>query len=291
MKRREYLELSGAGAAALATVGLGQKLSAVSTAPAIVEEGGPQNPDRWELRFEDTFASGSLDRASWNIGWGWGRTTTTSPMVVTDSNVFVSQEQLHLQGTHNCKNVWSGVVNTKDTVTFGPESYIEAKLKFARRVGFLNAFWTKPNDEEWPPEIDVVELIQRGDKRTESHVSTHNLHYSASTKPGDSSTYRRIGGEYEPEGELTEEFNIYGVEWRADTLIHYVNGQAIIKWVNETMLEAMREGAPFYLLLSLNIDHVGTADRSESWGEALVCDWVRVWDRSPEMNESAGSQN
>jgi len=241
------------------------------------QEGGPPNLEDWGLVFEDTFDAGSLNNSNWNVGWGWGRSTTTSPMEVREDNIIISDSQLRLRGTHDRETILSGVVNTKDNITFVPGSYIEAKLKFAKRVGFLNGFWTKPNNEAWPPEIDIVELIQRNDSREETHRSIHNLHYSASTEPGDSSTYQKIGGDYEPDGDLTEEYHIYGVEWQDDYIIHYVDGQPIIKWVQETMLEAMRKGAPFYLLLSLNIDHLGEADKSETWGEEFVCDWVRVW--------------
>jgi beta-glucanase (GH16 family) len=273
--RRKYLKLAGASALVVGGLGL------VTNSDEETTGGGHLEESQWTLSFENTFDGGTLDTDHWSIGWGWGRNTTTSPTRIVPENVIVEDGKLRLRGTHDGTDVLSGTVNTADKVTFGPGSYVEAKIKFAGREGFQNALWSKPNSEEWPPEIDIVELWQDGSGWDDRHLSRHVVHYSQSTIPGDDSTERSIGTEYEPDGDLTKRFHVYGAEWQPDHISYYVDGTKVARFTNETMLTAMQRGAPFYLMASLNISNIGTADISEAWGEEMVLDWVRVWEYTP----------
>jgi beta-glucanase (GH16 family) len=273
--RRKYLKLAGASALVVGGLGL------VGSSDEIVSMGGLVEESQWTLAFESTFDGESLDTDHWGVGWGWGRNTTTSPTRIVPENVTVEDGKLKLRGTHDGTDVLSGTVNTADKVTFGPGSYMEAKIKFAGREGFHNAFWSKPNSEKWPPEIDIVEIWQDGSGWDDRHLSRHVVHYSQSTIPGDNSTERSIGTEYEPGGDLTKRFHVYGAEWQPDYISYYVDGTEVARFTNETMLNAMQRGAPFYLMASLNISNIGTADLSQSWGEEMVLDWVRVWEYTP----------
>lgn len=272
MNRRRYLKV-GLGATLVGGLYVGRHRLVRP------DEGGPQNLLDWECTFQDHFDADQLDTDHWGIGWGWGRTTTTSPTRITPDNVAVHDSDLRLSGAHEGDEVTAGAVNTKDSVTFGPGSYLEAKITFANRVGFLNAFWSKPNSEAWPPEIDVVELWQDGSGPHDTHVSHHHLHYSGSMVPGDDSTHVNNGVPYRPGDDLTENYHIYAVEWLPDEIVHYVDGTPVKSWTDDEMLEAMRRGAPFYLMFSLNVDRIGTADRTEPWTEAMAVDWVRLWER------------
>lgn len=236
----------------------------------------------WVLDFEDPFDGAGLANDTWEIGWGWGRNTLMSPTQIVPENVAVSDGTLQLTGTHDGETPHSGAVNTKNSVTFGPGSYCEARIRFAQRNGFQNAFWSKPNSEAWPPEIDVVELWQNNNDEGDAVHSHHHLHYSQSLIPGDDTTHENIGVSYEPGGDLTEQYHTYGVEWQADRITHYVDGVPIQDWTDTDMLVAMGAGAPFYLMFSLNINNIGMADMSESWGEQMIVDTVRLWHYVPD---------
>ncbi|MFC7070537.1 glycoside hydrolase family 16 protein [Halobaculum lipolyticum] len=284
MDRRRFLRRSGIAVGtlgALATVSGTDRASAQSD-PA---PGGPPDGDEWAVSFEDTFDAGSLDTETWEIGWGWGRGTTTSNTQIVPENVRVSDGRLRFVGTHDGPEVRSGAVNTQDTVTFGPGSYLEARIRFADRMGFHNAFWSKPNDETWPPEIDVVEQWHSDRTVEPARHSHHHLHYSSSTEPGDDSSYEDVGVAYEPGDDVTENFHVYGVEWRTDRIVHYVDGEPVRRWTDPTVLRAMERGAPFYLMLNLNINSVGTADLDEEWGEEMVVDWVRLWEPGEQADD------
>ncbi|WP_042665784.1 family 16 glycosylhydrolase [Haloferax sp. ATB1] len=279
--RRNLMKLSGAGA--LTALGV----SSVGVGSAAVTEGGPANQDEWTLTFEDDFDGDSLDTEQWSIGWGWGTGTTMSPTEVVERNVDVRDSNLYLKGTHDGDQPYAGGVNTKNKVTFGPGSYYEAKIKFARREGFQNAFWSKPNTEAWPPEIDVVELMQDGSGTDDTHRSRHHIHYSTSTEPGDNSTHVGPGGGYTPGDDLTENYHIYGVEWQEDRITHYVDGEAVWESTDSTAMQAMQNGGVHYMMFSLNIDNVGTPDYSVPWGEEVAIDWVRLWDHSGTSSDSS----
>lgn len=268
MNRRSYVKFAGMGVVPLSGCSFGPDDDRVEF---------PLDSEHWELAFEDTFDAGSLDTTSWDVGWGWGRNTTMSPTRITPENVSVRDGRLRIRGTHDEDDILSGAINSKGKVTFGPGSYVEARIKFAGREGFQNAFWTKPNSEAWPPEIDVVELWQDGSGRTDVHESQHNLHFSRSTRPGDRSTYAKVGASHDGNGDLTEEFRRYGVHWGRDRISHFVDGERVSEFTVGPMLEAMRNGVPFYMMFSLNINNIGTADTSEPWNEEMVVDWIRVW--------------
>jgi len=284
MDRRTYLSLLGASAVALGSPCLSRQPEPSNLAPA---PSGQDGEREWTLEFEDVFERSTL-ATEWEVGWGWGRRTTTSPTVISPENVELADSTLRLRGTHTGDSIRSGAVNTRDTVTFGPGSYLEASIRFADRSGFLNAFWSKPNSGDWPPEIDVVELWQESNSRRDTHRSRHNLHYPTSATPGDDVTHRNEGDIRNHDQDLTAQFHDYGLAWLPDRVVHFVDQRPVTEWTTPSMLAAMGAGAPFYVMLSLNIDRFGQADFSESWGETMDVDHVRLWnlDRDPTGGET-----
>lgn len=271
MDRRTYLSLLGASAVTLGGPCLSRQSDPSTPVPAPSGE-----DDEWTLQFEDAFDRSTL-APEWEVGWGWGRRTTTSPTVISRENVELADSTLRLRGTHAGDSIRSGAVNTKNDVTFGPDSYLEARIRFADRQGFLNSFWSKPNSEAWPPEIDVVELWQEPGQKGDTRRSRHHLHYPTSTTPGDDSTHQNDGVIREHDEDLTERFHDYGVAWLPDRIVHFVDKEPVKEWTNPAMLAAMGAGAPFYLMFAVNINRIGQADGSESWGETMDVDRVRLW--------------
>ena len=268
LDRREYVKLAGASAAAISGVTLG-----TSSATAAVSEGGPTNPGKWTLAFEDQFDTGSLDTDKWSVGFGWGRDTTASYERIVDRNVRVENERLKLTATHDGgpDSVYAGCVNTRDKHYFGPGSYWEAKFRTPDRYGWLPAFWSKPNSEVWPPEIDFFEML--GNSPDSSH---HNIHYDGSGDQGGNHeelklSYRDL--------ESTTDFHVYGCAWHDDRVEMYVDGQHVGTHDDPTAMESLRAGAPFYMMLNIHVGKTGEPDFSESWGEEMAVDWVRVWER------------
>lgn len=242
-----------------------------------LEYGGPPAQLDRTLAIEDRFERSSLNTDIWTVGWGWGQRTKTSSTRIVPENVKIHEGNLLLMGSQKNGDILAGGINTRGKITVGPGSYFEARIKFPDRDGFLPAFWAKPNDGTWPPEIDVVELFQKGDGHADTHHSHHTLHYSTSTQPGDRSTHESTAKTHMPGDDLTENFHIYGVDWQQDRIVHYVDRKEVMTTTDSTILSAMAKAAPFYLLCSLEINHVGTANTSETWDESVVIDWIRIW--------------
>ncbi|MFC6825106.1 glycoside hydrolase family 16 protein [Halopelagius fulvigenes] len=268
--RRDYLKLAATGV--VASGGLG--LSTASTTAAT--DGGPPNPDNWTLNFEDTFDGGSLDTSKWSVGYGWGLTDRNSAGRVSSDEVNVSNGQLHLSMRYD-GSVTTSAVNTKDKHYYGPGSYWEASIKLPGRTGVLPAFWSKPNTEEWPPELDFIEIFQNDGGREDTHRAEYHIHYSTSTVSDDSSTHESLDVEYDSSTDLTEGFHVYGCRWLEDRVDFYFDGINVGTITDSTAMEALRNGGPQYMMLTNMIDKVGTTDKSTHWSEEMVVDWVRVW--------------
>ncbi|MFC7070541.1 glycoside hydrolase family 16 protein [Halobaculum lipolyticum] len=287
LPRRDYLKGLGLTAAAVGAIGVGS--AAVPTAA-----GGD---DDWVLAFEDDFDGDSLDTSNWALGWGWGLGAPGSKVSwARERHVNVSDSMLRLTASHedfdDTGEIYVGAVHSKNRVTVEPPVYFEARCRFVEGVGWQNAFWSKPNTEAWPPEIDVVEYLQPRSSRAAE--TSHNLHYSASGEPGDGSTHRTVNGDYEGYDSEADwpgnRFHVYGFEWREDALRHYVDGQLVEETTDPDIVGAFNNGGPEYLMLSLNLDNVGTTDKSGSWaGREFLCDWVRVYDYAPDSGGSGGT--
>ena len=282
VSRRGYMKAAAATIPLLGGVGAQSATAATNY--------GPPNPDNWTLSFEDKFEQSALDSSKWDLGFGWGMETSTSAESISADEVTVSDGTLRLSASHQ-DGVTAGSVHTKNLHTFGPGSYWEARLKPPKREGFLPAFWAKPNSEAWPPELDFFELFQTGDGSEDWTSANYNIHYSSSTEPGDSSTHESDPYHHKVETDLTKDFHVYGCKWLSDRVEWYFDGQKVGETQNETAMEALRRGAPFYMMLNIHIDKIGTTDRSEPWTEELVYDWVRVWEQGDGGTSSSGNES
>jgi len=240
---------------------------------------GPPDASNWELAFEDTFSGDSLNTDNWEVGFGWGKETNNSAESISEDYVDVSDGKLHLTATPD-NGVEAGAINSKDKVTFGPGTYIEARLRPPKRTGFLPAFWSKPNSEEWPPELDFFELFQDGSGSDDYTTAWYNLHYATSGEPGDASTRESDPTGYEYGEDLTTDFHVYGCKWLSDSIEFYFDGKKVGESTSQTAMDALDRGSPFYMMLNIHVDKIGTTDRSDTWDEEMTVDWVRLWNQS-----------
>ena len=280
--RRGYLKGLTATATAAGAIGLSSTSALANEAPSASGE--------WGMAFEDDFDGDGVDDSNWALGWGWGLGAPGSKVSwARERHVNVSNSMLRLTASKEDYDsdglLYVGAVHSKNRVTVEPPVYFEARCNFIEGVGWQNAFWSKPNTEAWPPEIDVVELLQPSASR--SSGTSHNLHYSASGEPGDTSTHRTVNGSYSGYSSSAEwpgrSFHVYGVEWQEDAIRHYVDGILVEETTDQDIVDAFNNAGPEYLMLSLNLDNVGTTDKSGSWeGREFLCDWVRVWKPDPD---------
>ncbi|MDZ5813358.1 family 16 glycosylhydrolase, partial [Halorubrum sp. AD140] len=111
-----------------------------------------------------------------------------------------------------------------------------------------------PANTNWPPEIDVAELFQRGDAPETGRRSLNvNVHWSASGEPNDRETHEDAPSTVDVGVDLTESFNRYGCAWFEDRVEWYFNGERIAARSSPpAMISSLTAGAarPFGLIFS-----------------------------------------
>lgn len=234
----------------------------------------------WELTFADGFGegrgepSGQLDTSKWSTGYGWGMTSDNKLERIDPScvNVDGNADELVLTADRPSSDEWlSGAVNTKGK-HYQRYGVFEARIKPPEASdGILPAFWAKPNNEDWPPELDVVEWVGSDNQ------SVHNVHYTDDS--GSKSNHESV---YEAESDLTQDYHVYGAQWTPEEVIWYVDTYEVgraseMAGSGEGQFNA---GHDFYLMLNIHlwaVDWLGDPRNLDSWPYEMRVDWVRCW--------------
>lgn len=165
--------------------------------------------------FHDEFDGKSLDSSKWTtrFWWGDGNINDGSLSYYTDENVSVSGGAAHIKvekravGGKQYAGAW---INTygKFSQTYG---YWEVRTKIVSGDGMTSFFDFGAVDRSWPPEIDVFEIPQQ-----ERKVFMTN-HYDSDNKSNE--------GTWESPVPLSRAYHTYGLLWRPNLLIFYIDGQ------------------------------------------------------------------
>ena len=245
--------------------------------------------ENWEQFDSDRWGVGFIDRDEW---------IPDDDATVSSEHVFVEGGQCVLEvesdgtGPSGC---YQGVINSSVggeshhpsvgiPIDPSPGQYVEARLKLPGRTGVLPAFWMHPANTNWPPEIDIVELFQRGDEpETERRLLNVDVHWSASGDPNDRGTHKHAPSSIDTGIDLTDSFNRYGCAWFEDRVEWYFNGQQVATRSSPpAMIESLTASTarPFGLVLSNHVNRIGQADLTRAWSEQLVIDWITISEQS-----------
>src|SRR2546423_434910 len=142
--------------------------SARPAVPVRAQQSGPgDSSEQWVLTFSDEFDGGRLDNSKWSNGFGWGQATRSDYGWCDPANNSVSGGVLAQRIDKRPRGgqpLRLGCIHSKKK--FAQQyGYWEPRIRAARCFGSRTAFWGKPNDESWPPEIDVVEVNGDGPDR------------------------------------------------------------------------------------------------------------------------------
>jgi beta-glucanase (GH16 family) len=171
----------------------------------------------------------------------------------------------------------SGMLRSK---WLGKYGYYEIRMKVPPGRGMWPAFWINPEDQKWPPEIDVVEIVNNG--RDTTRNSFHNV---LPGKQGEkvTATQSKLDkwGSYRPGIDYANDFHRFAVEWTPDTVRHYVDDVMVaerpFRWVHGDG----SDGGPAHVLVNLAVGGKWPeAPTSESdFPAVLRVDWIRVWQK------------
>ena len=258
----------------------------------------PSNDENWELVFSDEFSLASLDYEKWNTRYSSqfyeGRTNLWNAehqAYVGDGEVIdgveydafdfndgvlsiVSQKVdtpltleigSELDGFDSVKTFeyTSGILTSEDNYAF-TYGYMEIGAQVAAGQGLWPAFWMLPANGGWPPEIDVMEALGH-----QTHTTYNSFHYidesgNVASEKGQQ-TFSNV--------DFSAGFHTYGVEWSADELTWFVDGQAMLTVDHDIPDVSM------YLLANMAVGGYwpGSPDETTPETSAFEIDFIRVY--------------
>lgn len=140
-------------------------------------------------------------------------------------------------------NVISARINTIESWTYG---YFEAALKVPGGKGTWPAFWMLPkNFQRWPldGEIDIMEYVGFRPDVVQSSIHTQAYNHVQKSEKTAMKTIRNA----------ETEFHVYAVEWTADYIKGFVDGEEYFRFDNDGKGDKRTWpfNVPFYLKLNL----------------------------------------
>ncbi len=250
---------------------------AVTTFCALAE---PPDHAEWELTFEEQFEGDALDTEVWesqNSPSGAHRLDGRWP----DNNVVrdgVLHQVTRREDPPRGGKDWSSAhIWTREfTQQYG---YFEARIRYGR--GLNNAFWLyRPSNRFERPHFEID--INEGHTPSQICMNYHQYVYHEDGWRELVST----GGKSEANVDLSEDFHTYAVEWDAERIIYYFDGEPLRVLTNHGAQ------APMDVRLS-TIIHPGTLRRhdipiEQMDGATMSTDWVRVYRKVRDIREPEG---
>ena len=215
-------------------------------------------PDGYKLVWHDEFSEGNqLNSSDWEWEtWETGRvnhelqyyrpgTQTIDGKHTTeiiDGRLYINC----FKGTDG--KVYSGRVNAKNKGKGWQYGYFEARILLPKGKGTWPAYWMMPvsvdwNTEKWPNcgEIDIMEEVGCVPNEVSSslHAEGHNH-----TDKNQITQARNIGT-------AETEYHVYALEWTADYIKTYVDGQLLLSYNSDHTVRNYPYDKPFHLILNL----------------------------------------
>ncbi len=241
--------------------------------PTISPTPGPPRADM-KLIFEDDFDAAALDASKWMPCYPWDNGGCTNDgnhelEWYLPGNVEVNGGLLRLRADNSPVTApdgrnfpyTSGMVSSfrRFEFTYG---YVEMRAKMPRGKGMWPAFWLLPASEEWPPEIDILEVLGH-----QTDVVYTTLHYKLEGQP-----HLSIGQSYAGP-DFAADFHIFAVNWRAGEIQWYVDGNPVFRVTNNVPAQ------PMYILANLAVggDWPGSPNADTPFPGYYEIDYIRVY--------------
>lgn len=233
----------------------------------------------WDLIWSDEFqADGKPDDTNWRFS---GRKTPDWACYCADndSTGFVEDGKLHLRALVNTSKAdiaryQTGCIDTKGRFSFR-YGKIEVRAKLSKGKGSWPAIWLMPESPKyggWPNsgEIDIMEHLNY-----DSHIyqTIHSTYVDQMDKK-ENPQY------FETPGFKEDDFNIFSLEWYADRLDFFVNGEKTFSYpkLEDAGPEQWPFNQEFYIILDQALGGAWVGEiHEEDLPVEMVVDWVRVY--------------
>jgi beta-glucanase (GH16 family) len=239
------------------------------------------NPSGWKLVFSDEFNGDQLDTEKWNTCYprveDGGCTNSGNHELewYQPDEVFVENGLLRLRAQERSVKegftYTSGMVTTHKKFSF-QYGYVEARYKVPAGQGLWPALWLLPEDEHWPPEIDIHEVL--GHQITTIYTT---LHYTTDGKNHFSSGSSWKGPDF------SADFHTIGLLWEPHLIIWTIDG------IERFAVTENIPQEPFYLLANLAVggDWPGSPIESTAFPIYYDIDYLRIYENTSYMATAA----
>jgi beta-glucanase (GH16 family) len=237
---------------------------AASAACMLVMQSGAQG-QTWNQVWSDEFSGTTLDASSW--------TAVNGPWPFNDERQYYSPSAIGVsngRGIITSTNVPQGgrLYTSGRMDTNGKREFLfgrfEMRARLPRTQGMWPAFWLLPAADQWPPEIDIMELLGHEPNRVygSNHwgtVQTHTFQTSpfqlATTNPN-----------------FATSFNVFSADWWPDRVDFYVNGNLYATHRSRIPQE------PMYIIVNTAVGGFwpGYPDATTAFPQRFEIDWIRV---------------
>lgn len=233
----------------------------------------------WRLVFQDEFDGPALDLSKWNTCYWWavpsGCTNSGNRELewYQPDDVLVEDGVLRLRAQDRIVHGYpysSGMISGHDKFSF-LYGYVEARLKSPRGRGLWPALWMLPVNHEWPPEIDILEIL--GHAPETAHMT---LHYKLPSSPHLSQGSSYSGPDF------SKDWHIFSLHWEPGVLTWYIDGE------ERFTLEHDVPDVPMYLIANLAVggNWPGSPDETTFFPAYFEIDYIRVY-QNPEYVATA----
>jgi beta-glucanase (GH16 family) len=243
----------------------------------------PAPAQDWQLVWSDEFDGTELDTSKWRAEHAYIPKNNELQFYASD-DVYVGHGVLTLRSQRRQmgqQDYTSGLVESRRRFaqTYGRVE-VRARLPFGQ--GIWPAHWMLPEAGQWPPEIDIMELL--GHEPRTVHMTHH-----WGTWPDTKNFSTPFTGP-----DFSDGFHVFRVDWEPGRLTWYVDG------VERARSTANVPGTPFYLIINTAVGGhwPGNPDETTVFPQHMLVDYARVyvkddpdrrylWVRSPHGEVSA----
>lgn len=170
----------------------------------------------------------------------------------------------------------SGMLRSKWSGQYG---YFEARVKVPPGKGMWPAFWLNPQDGVWPPEIDIMEIVNNG--RDTTRNSFHFVHGKGPRKASTHSSKLDKQATYRPGIDYADGFHTFAVEWSEGRVRHFVDDVLVIDRAYHWEHNDGRDAGPAHVLLNLAVGGKwpGAPESEALFPARLQVEYIRVWQK------------
>jgi beta-glucanase (GH16 family) len=234
----------------------------------------------YRLVWRDEFEGSVIDESSWTFEIGRGQNGWGNNELQYYTNKNATVQQGYLVITAKKENVADAAYTSTRMITKGKKEFkfgridIRAKLPYGQ--GIWPALWmlgANIDSVGWPAsgEIDIMELL--GHEPNKSYGTMHwGPHHTQHKSKGNSITL--------PSGNFSEEFHVFSLDWKADTLRVLVDDKEFFALTaGDVVPDPYPFNAPHYLLFNVAVggNWPGSPDASTRFPQHMIVDYVRVF--------------